>query len=94
MSDTQFTLGPWRRGFKNIGHVTAENGAIVTKCQRLTSLCNLQANAHLIAAAPELYEALLEMVEAFGNGAHNIPEDTREPITNARTALAKARGEA
>lgn len=51
-------------------------------------------DAHLIATSPDLYEALLEMVEVFGNGIQNIPEDTREPIATARRALAKARGEA
>jgi hypothetical protein len=40
------------------------------------------ADAHLRAAAPELYEALNEFVEHFG-----------DPFRNARAALARARGE-
>ena len=45
-----------------------------------------KANAHLIAAAPDMYEALEECV-AF-TGAHG------GPFAKARAALAKARGEA
>jgi hypothetical protein len=43
---------------------------------------NPEANARLIAAAPELYEALALYVEHFG-----------DPLKVARAALAKARGE-
>nr|WP_289108753.1 hypothetical protein [uncultured Halomonas sp.] len=48
-----------------------------------------RANAHLIAATPELYDALemmLQMVE-FGGFGKDAAMDT------ARAALAKARGE-
>ena len=48
-----------------------------------------QANAHLIAAAPELYEALERMVADY-----DIGEMTETPILDvANAALAKARGE-
>lgn len=92
MSEVGFTRGPWFVRFGNIGHVKAENGALIAKCQRLTSLCNLQANAHLIAAAPDLYEALdaclglilsQEMQDGFESQQGHM----------ARAALAKARGE-
>lgn len=46
------------------------------------------ANAHLITAAPDLYEALEEML---GEGPGRPPPATCE---RARTALRKARGEA
>lgn len=44
-----------------------------------------EANAYLIAAAPELYEALKEVCQEF---AHNHPS-----IEKGRAALAKARGQ-
>lgn len=44
------------------------------------------ANAHLIAAAPDLYEALQEMYEASATGR-------AVPIGRALSALRKARGE-
>lgn len=52
----------------------------------------IEANAHLIAAAPELYDALevalvvLENMEAYGVGRLHAADQ-------ARAALAKARGE-
>ena len=46
------------------------------------------ANAHLIAAAPELYEALDEL-EAF---VHNLGYREYPSAAKARAALAKARG--
>jgi len=45
-------------------------------------------NASLIAAAPDLYQALREVVEAFDRG-DGIPMTIKE----ARSALAKAEGE-
>lgn len=81
-----FTKGPWRPGFKNIGHVTAENGAVIAKCERLTSLVNVQANARLIAAAPELLEALKWVIER--NDAGQFIDG--ECMKSARAAIAKA----
>ena len=51
------------------------------------------ANAHLIAAAPDMLEAL-EAVEAWWN-AHGIEGDHRTDAfcTLARTAIKKARGQ-
>lgn len=48
-------------------------------------------NAHLIAAAPELYEALEFMRACMEHGC--APSGKELAIKNARTALAKARGE-
>jgi hypothetical protein len=45
------TPGPWKPDFKQIGLVTAENGAEVAKCKRLTGLVELQDRARLIAEA-------------------------------------------
>ena len=107
MSEVKFTPGPWRRGFKNIGHVTAENGAVIAKCERLTSLCNMQSNAHLIAAAPDLYQALSDLIETLQKRGVELDcmssptslisllntEEEEAVVASARAALAKARGE-
>lgn len=46
-----------------------------------------EANAHLIAAAPDLLEALREMVDRFESC-----DDDPEYVTRARAAIAKAEG--
>lgn len=49
-------------------------------------------DAHLIAAAPELYEALYEALSKGGWGLNDILDG--ETVAKMRAALAKARGEA
>lgn len=49
-------------------------------------------DAHLIAAAPELYEALDDLTEIANRGS--VPDYVRDAINTAKRALAKARGEA
>ena len=55
----------------------------------------MAANARLIAAAPELYEALEQMVEIaeLTVGWLPTPPGADGPLIKARAALAKARGE-
>lgn len=55
-----------------------------------------EANAHLIAAAPELYDELERLVRL--NATHfdrqaKKDEAIKEQLATARTALARARGE-
>lgn len=54
-----------------------------------------RANAHLIAAAPELYEALEALSEHFTQvvKAFRVDSEEHETLVAARAALAKARGE-
>ena len=59
----QHTPGPWTVNYKKFSEVRAENGALVAECKKLTGLVNLQANARLVAAAPELLEALRILYE-------------------------------
>lgn len=53
-----------------------------------------EANALLIAAAPELFEALAEAVRMYGSegGPWNVPSHPGSWIAQARAALAKALG--
>ena len=53
-----------------------------------------KANAHLIAAAPELYEALEAIIARWDAPLWKDIEPTAVCIGKGRAALAKARGEA
>ena len=83
----QHTHGPWAVNFKKFSEVRAENGAIVAECKKLTGLVNLQANARLIAAAPELLECLRAVLDE-----HPGTENAR--TVKAMAAIAKAVGAA
>ena len=94
---SEFTPGPWKRSDSSACIVDSESGEI---CQ--VDLYHeferdvREANARLIAAAPELLEACKQLV-AF---IEEIPEDD-VPVTNdedemmikVHNAITKARGE-
>ena len=101
MSETKFTPGPWKwsNAYKasNNENLTwsllGENGYGILSCDgESNSPQELgesgKANAHLIAAAPDLYKALEELVNADGI----LGRVNARP--KAKAALAKARGEA
>jgi len=93
--DTKHTPGPWRAGKQwsvvadsEIGtHSDQENreyygGALVCESVRT------EANARLIAAAPELLEALRDMVDVMTGCA----DGETVALHNALSAIAKATG--
>lgn len=83
------TPGPWRAstasmdGFRPI---MAPGGAIVSL---VSNLAGNPSDARLIAAAPDLLEALTLLVA----GIENSVSDTYIPLVKARAAIAKATGE-
>ena len=99
MSELKATPGPWDYLFRNGDEVyavaTRDRIAVV---DLVMGAGNVDANAQLIAAAPELYDACLKTIEwmySWGcvNGAISASEKADiESILEA--ALAKARGEA
>lgn len=82
-----FTPGPWvvqqHRGV-NGASIVADNGRRVVSLPRKADrpYSQKEADAHLIASAPDLYAALVAYVEHYG-----------DPLKVARAALAKARGQ-
>ncbi len=90
---TQHTKGPWymNEHISGWSSVIAPNGYAV--CD-LTDCDNDKDNARLIAAAPELLEAL-EMVRDADNDCHLDGLPTIPSIARAKidAAIAKARGD-
>jgi len=92
------TPGPWHiefgADFIAIG-CEAERCQIVAYATRDGLPCLAPpANARLIAAAPDLLEALQKMVERFGDFAPGKPFEFPgdHPVSIARAAIAKATG--
>lgn len=81
---TSYTLGPWAR--ESDGFIYAGDEAVASpNCSANLDIEEREANARLIAAAPELLEAL----DAIFNGTGM----TGENMDLARAAIKKAKGE-
>ena len=103
MSETKHTPGPWRynieTGYRKIDVVTAENANLIAELPFSGSMAP-EANARLIAAAPDMLEALEAVIgshEALVIKDKPLPDArfetvSTEAIAAARAALAKAEG--
>lgn len=94
MTERKWTPGPWVYDEESQGE-WGTNYSIQQYDNRLIDVAEMvgtKEDAHLIAAAPELYEAL----EAFTDDSdcHDEAEWFEARLRDARAALAKARGEA
>ena len=97
----QFTPGPWN--CKNSIYVNGPNG--LKECgtwidydgrddsDNVIGMVFCSANAHLIAAAPELYEALKELIAVLCHDGRDLSQEICTKMHDAESALAKARGE-
>lgn len=107
MSDTKHTPGPWKayRHQFGIGVLSTAVGADVAHCHGLDSLRaddEVLANAQLIAAAPELLDALICAVHSLaaallvGHDEGLLDDegasDENEIVNQCRAAIAKAEG--
>ena len=98
MADAKHTPGPWElaRNDQHAGSIATlygcEGGYIEVWTTKWPAGVNQEANARLIAAAPELLEALQSIVDDH-EFCGNSWGDRREAwIATARAALAKAEG--
>ena len=79
---SEHTKGPWVVGYSKFSEVRAENGAVIARCVRLTSLTNLEANARRIAACVNACEGVrtehlennLPIVELVGRHSEALRE--------------------
>ena len=89
---TQYTPGPWHAGGITVyGGSGARLTVADTTCSGSMTRAEDEANAQLIAAAPDLLAALNDLTNAVTAGQHHIDTDPR--ITAARAAINKAKGE-
>ena len=93
MSETKHTPGPWEVDLS--GTVIArvmKGGFMVAKIRKLAHAWHEQvANAHLIAAAPELLEALQAIIADVEQDESDFGYAADAPlIVAARAAIAKA----
>ena len=95
--NAQHTPGPWHVFTEDgsVGTIEAENGVVVAQAQQTRSLrqdlkqVERRANARLIAAAPELLEALEYFKRHIGGDASC---DLQTLLHLADAAIAKAKG--
>lgn len=100
MTERKWTPGPWAFSFESIDPswaiVTTSGGAIVAN---VNADHRQEANAHLIAAAPDLYKALEGCLDSLMTHIHNeydgvySEEDFAEIEAPYIAAISKARGE-
>ena len=96
----QFTPGPWvvKSTDEDINTKTIIDSnefwiAKVLNFNRVSDdIRESQANAHLIAAAPAMYEALSELVKYLREEVADEALDTWAPVFKAAMALAQAEG--
>jgi hypothetical protein len=110
MAETKFTKGPWhfegpdQFGDYNI-HEPPVRAVVAAVISNLRESEEIAANARLVAAAPELYEALIEMRRVFrpftsrpigapGSQARLDQEEKKAAFLQAGCALLKATGAA
>lgn len=100
MSEARHTPGPWQNQEMLSGTTSAHGSRVVsfitTGPENVADVCDsrgiseeeARANARLIAAAPELLEALAKLIGCIDHGS----DDPTATLDAARAAIAKATG--
>lgn len=90
---SKHTAGPWGIIIGDAGPIvfSGQKSNMVAHCIKAWSSEERMANARLIAAAPDLLEALKAMFDATTD--NEIRGADGSPIERARAAIAKATGE-
>jgi hypothetical protein len=95
MSEIKHTPGPWQ--LKRFGAIFSSSGEYIVDLGISRRYVNPEANARLIAAAPDLLEALEGCLAQLERDTEllyeGMPHTEPEIIAIARTAIRKAKGE-
>lgn len=92
LEELGISLTPWRA---KVWHVFKDVGWVCDKNDRAIFGVLLPSHAHLIAAAPDLYEALrecLEVLDKLEKYYQGVDAATYKTMAKARAALEKAGG--
>ena len=92
------TPGPWHYEYTRIGHTVRKSPLAMRAIAVINESENPDADARLIAAAPDLLEALQSLLSEYVAGADsgdwgNWNADDQLQVIQARSAIAKATGE-
>lgn len=84
---------PWKYTVRNANEImTTFHGVTIGDVYLDITTANQKADAHLIAAAPELLEALIELTESAKEAIDGLG-DLADAIDTAKAAIAKALGQ-
>ena len=83
----------FRFGFSIVSH-DANKRICYSETDNAANISEMEANADLLSAAPDMREALAEAVEKYGKpgGPWNVPGEPGSWIAKAKEALKKADG--
>lgn len=93
-NDTTFTPGPWKVNDRYPFWVDGPDGGRIVDLEPYgyPMIDAARANAHLIAAAPDLYAACQAMIRAYQDTTEDGYKARVVAIDTISAALAKARG--
>ncbi|BBU96538.1 hypothetical protein [Providencia rettgeri] len=84
---------PWKYTVRNANEImTTFHGVTIGDVYLDITTANQKADAHLISAAPELLEALIELTESAKEAIDGLG-DLSDAIDTAKAAIAKALGQ-
>lgn len=87
------TPAPWKHTIRNANEImTTFHGVTIGDVYLDITTANQKADSHLIAAAPELLEALIELTESAKEAIDGLG-DLSDAIDTAKAAIAKALGQ-
>ncbi len=90
---SQYTKGKWKTTMLGLGVVADDaETLVIADCTNMPNIVECKANAHLIAAAPDMYEALKLFIERARELNHKYPIELALPFVHAEQALSKAEG--